>query len=229
MDDYLCEVYPNPNMDNPEENSLSLCPNDDQYFNIEAVITNTHVFSIRQLRTHSDTYYHSFPNISKDNMNKETIECFLSCIETLPKDALKFVGANILECAHDMATSRTNKNRKVLSMIVDVVITTGNEDETDDEDDNDNDYDDGGFEEDEEEDCGLVPAAVSSIEGLETLSGEEEGFLKGKCAICFEDFHVGVRMPCLHMFHKDCITSWLQKANSCPLCRFQMPTDEEIK
>ncbi|XP_057451871.1 probable E3 ubiquitin-protein ligase RHC2A [Lotus japonicus] len=86
----------------------------------------------------------------------------------------------------------------------------------------DDDYD-GGFEEYFEEagdeDFGLVPASVKSIEELEMVRVEKEE----NCAICFEDFHdVGVRMPCLHMFHKDCITSWLQAANSCPLCRFQM-------
>ncbi|XP_057451870.1 uncharacterized protein LOC130743653 [Lotus japonicus] len=70
-----------------------------------------------------------------------------------------------------------------------------------------------------DEDFGLVP----SIEELV----QEEFKQEGNCAICFEDFHVGVRMPCLHMFHKNCITSWLQVANSCPLCRFHMPMNDE--
>ncbi|KMZ61571.1 RING/U-box superfamily protein [Zostera marina] len=42
---------------------------------------------------------------------------------------------------------------------------------------------------------------------------------KGKCSVCMEDYTVGKRMPCLHVFHEICISSWLALHNSCPLCR----------
>ncbi|CAK8536146.1 unnamed protein product [Lathyrus sativus] len=72
-----------------------------------------------------------------------------------------------------------------------------------------------------EEDIRFVPAAKSCIEELKTVTTKETE----KCSICFEDFKVGVCMPCSHMFHMDCIQDWLNISNSCPLCRFQLPTN----
>ncbi|XP_047181613.1 E3 ubiquitin-protein ligase CIP8-like [Vigna umbellata] len=79
-----------------------------------------------------------------------------------------------------------------------------------------------GFEEDDE-DYGLVPADKAFVEGLEMV--QQKG--SERCAICFEDFLFGVRMPCLHAFHKSCITEWLQIGNSCPLCRINLPTQSD--
>ncbi|CAL5201702.1 unnamed protein product [Lathyrus oleraceus] len=72
-----------------------------------------------------------------------------------------------------------------------------------------------------EQDIRFVPAAKSCIEGLKMVTVEEAE----KCSICFEDFKVGVCLSCSHMFHKDCIQDWLNVGNSCPLCRFQLPTN----
>lgn len=45
------------------------------------------------------------------------------------------------------------------------------------------------------------------------------------CVICLGDFqdkeHI-IRLPCLHVFHSDCVKSWLGSHNSCPTCKFEL-------
>ena len=43
-----------------------------------------------------------------------------------------------------------------------------------------------------------------------------------QCSICLADMHTGddvTVLDCAHIFHPQCITSWLRRNNSCPLCR----------
>jgi hypothetical protein len=70
----------------------------------------------------------------------------------------------------------------------------------------------------EEEHNWFTPAAMLRVEELDRVNVEEAT----QCTICFEDFNVGVRLPCSHMFHVNCIENWLVIGNSCPLCRFQL-------
>ncbi|GAU30473.1 hypothetical protein TSUD_18530 [Trifolium subterraneum] len=72
----------------------------------------------------------------------------------------------------------------------------------------------------EEEYNRFIPAAKSCVEELEMIRVEEAE----KCVICFEDLNAGVRLPCSHIFHANCIHDWLVVGNSCPLCRFQLPS-----
>ena len=39
------------------------------------------------------------------------------------------------------------------------------------------------------------------------------------CSICFEETQADFALPCKHRFHNSCITHWLLKEKSCPLCR----------
>ena len=34
-------------------------------------------------------------------------------------------------------------------------------------------------------------------------------------------------MPCKHFFHNDCIIPWLNRSNTCPLCRYKLPQEDE--
>lgn len=51
----------------------------------------------------------------------------------------------------------------------------------------------------------------------------------GSCAIClkkYDDDEEVKELPCKHEFHASCILPWLQKTNSCPVCRHELPTDD---
>ncbi|KAG5243383.1 E3 ubiquitin-protein ligase [Salix suchowensis] len=40
------------------------------------------------------------------------------------------------------------------------------------------------------------------------------------CAVCMEGgFRSAKKVPCGHVYHKPCISSWLSHSHSCPLCR----------
>jgi Ring finger domain len=47
------------------------------------------------------------------------------------------------------------------------------------------------------------------------------------CSICHDEVKVAttaVRLPCAHVYHTDCITTWLSKFSTCPICRYTLPT-----
>ncbi|XP_078178303.1 E3 ubiquitin-protein ligase RING1-like [Carex rostrata] len=53
-----------------------------------------------------------------------------------------------------------------------------------------------------------------------------------QCSVCMENFEAGIgakQLPCKHLFHKDCILPWLELHSSCPVCRYELPTDEESR
>jgi len=52
---------------------------------------------------------------------------------------------------------------------------------------------------------------------------------KGTCPVCLVDLAAGAECVCLpcdgaHILHHDCMRTWLQKASTCPMCRFELPT-----
>lgn len=75
---------------------------------------------------------------------------------------------------------------------------------------------------------GSPPAAKSAVLELPTveIASEEEALV---CAICKDAVAVGEKakkLPCGHGYHGDCIVPWLGSRNSCPVCRFELPTDD---
>ena len=45
---------------------------------------------------------------------------------------------------------------------------------------------------------------------------------EGECAICFAEYVPGsyqLCLPCGHAFHSRCLTRWLARSETCPLCR----------
>ncbi|XP_077299509.1 E3 ubiquitin-protein ligase AMFR-like [Arctopsyche grandis] len=42
------------------------------------------------------------------------------------------------------------------------------------------------------------------------------------CAICWEKLETARKLPCSHLFHNSCLSSWLQQDTSCPTCRLRL-------
>ncbi|KAG8366985.1 hypothetical protein BUALT_Bualt16G0025400 [Buddleja alternifolia] len=80
---------------------------------------------------------------------------------------------------------------------------------------------------------GSPPAAKSVVESLPlvVLTKEEAGGDNSiGCAVCKDEVLVGeklTRMPCCHLYHRECIITWLRIRNTCPVCRYELPTDDE--
>lgn len=78
---------------------------------------------------------------------------------------------------------------------------------------------------------GSPPAAKSAIEGLPTVLVQQEDVENGSalCAICKDAVELdkpAKQLPCLHVYHSECILPWLTARNSCPVCRYELPTDD---
>ena len=74
---------------------------------------------------------------------------------------------------------------------------------------------------------GAPPASLSCVRNLPRVIIGEEGL---DCAVCKEIFSLGnetTQLPCLHLYHAHCIVPWLSARNSCPLCRYELPTDDK--
>ena len=57
---------------------------------------------------------------------------------------------------------------------------------------------------------------------LTVLSENKEGE-NNECVVCLSSFEAGetiTTLPCLHIFHTDCIKSWLESHNCCPICKY---------
>jgi hypothetical protein len=56
-------------------------------------------------------------------------------------------------------------------------------------------------------------------EQYKSLSGEQLVGRDDCCAICREKMLVALELPCTHLFHQSCLTTWLEEHSSCPNCR----------
>ncbi|XP_072050849.1 E3 ubiquitin-protein ligase RNF181-like [Amphiura filiformis] len=73
------------------------------------------------------------------------------------------------------------------------------------------------------------PASKEVVEELPdvNITTQNSG---NKCPVCLIPFQIGDKckeLPCKHQFHHRCILPWLKQTNSCPVCRHELPTDDE--
>ncbi|KAK8447157.1 hypothetical protein SEVIR_8G010400v4 [Setaria viridis] len=87
------------------------------------------------------------------------------------------------------------------------------------------------FAEDNNTTRGPPPAATSSVENLASVvistSNEINGDLM--CPVCKDEMPiktVAKQLPCMHLYHSSCILPWLSSRNTCPVCRYELPTDD---
>ncbi|XP_038661056.1 E3 ubiquitin-protein ligase Praja-2 isoform X1 [Scyliorhinus canicula] len=67
------------------------------------------------------------------------------------------------------------------------------------------------------------PAPKETIECLPQVAiSEKQNGLEQSCAICCSEYvkeEKVTELPCHHLFHRPCVTLWLQKSGTCPVCR----------
>lgn len=89
----------------------------------------------------------------------------------------------------------------------------------------------GQFAENENALTGRPPASKSVVKNLPVVvltQGDVENN-NALCAVCKDEINVGElakQLPCSHRYHGDCIVPWLGIRNTCPVCRYELPTDD---
>ncbi|CAN6362089.1 unnamed protein product [Urochloa humidicola] len=87
------------------------------------------------------------------------------------------------------------------------------------------------FAEDTNTSRGAPPASTSSIENLPSVVISTSNEISGgvTCPVCKDDMSiktVAKQLPCMHLYHSSCILPWLSSRNTCPVCRYELPTDD---
>jgi E3 ubiquitin-protein ligase AIP2 len=79
----------------------------------------------------------------------------------------------------------------------------------------------------------VPPASKEVVAKLPVMTLTKEFLAKlekdAECAICKENLVAGDKMqelPCKHTFHPPCLKPWLDEHNSCPICRYELRTDD---
>lgn len=79
----------------------------------------------------------------------------------------------------------------------------------------------------EAEPVGAPPASRDARDALLLKTIDAPG---QSCAICCEDFELKEKvkqLPCKHLYHEACVLPWLERHNSCPVCRFALESEKQ--
>ncbi|CAH2072658.1 unnamed protein product [Thlaspi arvense] len=91
---------------------------------------------------------------------------------------------------------------------------------------NDGDYDDVLARTFDDEVTGSPPASKRVVDELPVVEVSSGNMA---CAICKDEIVAEEkvkRLPCRHYYHGECIIPWLGIRNTCPVCRYELPTDD---
>jgi len=72
-------------------------------------------------------------------------------------------------------------------------------------------------------------SALRSLPRIKVTAYDIAANESAECSICLDELVAGqpaLRIPCGHLYHEDCVKDWLKKSNECPVCRFELPTDD---
>ncbi|KAH0452637.1 hypothetical protein IEQ34_019936 [Dendrobium chrysotoxum] len=77
------------------------------------------------------------------------------------------------------------------------------------------------------------PASKEVVASLPVIDVTDEVITRlgteSECAVCRENLVLNDKMqelPCKHLFHPPCLKPWLDEHNSCPVCRYELRTDD---
>lgn len=68
--------------------------------------------------------------------------------------------------------------------------------------------------------CGLDSDTLASLPRM--LVADATSLPEERCSVCLCDYEGEdeiLTLPCRHVFHEDCIGSWLQESKVCPCCK----------
>ncbi|KAJ1447184.1 hypothetical protein M885DRAFT_624606 [Pelagophyceae sp. CCMP2097] len=78
----------------------------------------------------------------------------------------------------------------------------------------------------------IPPASQSALRKLPVVKVTAEDLIQDgndSCCVCLDPQHVGdlaLKLPCGHLYHRECAVDWLQRHCTCPNCRYELETDD---
>lgn len=76
------------------------------------------------------------------------------------------------------------------------------------------------------------PASERAIQSLMTVKitiDDLQEDCNKECMVCLEEHKIGTcacKLPCGHIYHRNCLVEWLNKHANCPFCRYELETND---
>ena len=76
------------------------------------------------------------------------------------------------------------------------------------------------------------PASRKMLSNLPLVTVTADDLLEAsnkECTVCLDEQKLGslaCKLPCGHLFHKECVKDWLCRHCICPVCRLELETDD---